>query len=75
MEQVMSAGSIPVFVARDFVRPFREQIDWPSFSFIFTPDQVQRPNVDNFRLVFSIITLAFDGAHACMFVVVVVVLT
>lgn len=37
----MSAGSIPVFVVRDFVRPFREQIDWPSFSFMFTPDQVR----------------------------------
>lgn len=37
----MSAGAIPVFVARDIVRPFREEIDWPSFSFVFTPDQAQ----------------------------------
>ena len=36
----MSAGAIPVFVARDFVRPFSEQYDWPSFSFTFSPDQV-----------------------------------
>lgn len=32
---VMSAGSIPVFVVRDFVRPFREQIDWPSFVHLY----------------------------------------
>ena len=36
----MSAGAIPVFVARDFVRPSSEQYDWPSFSFTFSPDQV-----------------------------------
>lgn len=40
LRQVMSAGAIPVFVVRDWVRPFREQIDWPSFSFMFTPDEV-----------------------------------
>lgn len=38
--EVMSAGAIPVFVARDIVRPFREQFDWSSFSFVFAPDQV-----------------------------------
>lgn len=36
----MSAGAIPVFVVRDWVRPFSEQIDWPAFSFMFSPDQV-----------------------------------
>lgn len=39
--EVMSAGAIPVFVARDYVRPFREQFDWPSFSFMFSPEQVE----------------------------------
>ncbi|CAN0320203.1 unnamed protein product, partial [Pylaiella littoralis] len=38
--EVMSAGSIPVFVGRDMVLPFREDFDWPSFSFMFSPDQV-----------------------------------
>lgn len=40
LKQVMSSGAIPVMVVRDWVPPFREQIDWPSFSFAFTPDQV-----------------------------------
>ncbi|CAM9341025.1 unnamed protein product [Ectocarpus sp. 4 AP-2014] len=39
--EVMSAGSIPVFVGRDLVPPFMEQIDWPSISFAFTPDEVE----------------------------------
>lgn len=38
--EVMSAGSIPVFVGRDMVLPFPEKIDWSSFSFIFAPDRV-----------------------------------
>lgn len=38
--EVMGAGTIPVMVARDVVLPFREQLDWPSFSFAFAPDQV-----------------------------------
>ena len=38
--EVMRAGVIPVLVARDVVLPFREQLDWPSFSFAFAPDQV-----------------------------------
>ncbi|CAN0315169.1 unnamed protein product [Pylaiella littoralis] len=38
--EVMSAGAIPVFVGRELVLPFREEFDWPSFSFVFTPDQV-----------------------------------
>lgn len=38
--EVMGAGAIPVVVARDFVLPFREQLDWPSFSFSFAPDRV-----------------------------------
>lgn len=49
--QVMSAGAIPVFVGRDIVRPFREQIDWPSFSFIFTPDEVYSSMVKTLRAV------------------------
>eukprot|EP00752_Nemacystus_decipiens_P004771 g4342.t1 len=38
--EVMSAGCIPVFVARDYVKPFPELVDWSSFSFTFAPDQV-----------------------------------
>ena len=38
--QVMSSGAIPVFVGRDLVPPFREQFDWESFSFMFSPDEV-----------------------------------
>ncbi|CAN0463591.1 unnamed protein product, partial [Hapterophycus canaliculatus] len=34
----MSAGSIPVFIVRDWVRPYEEQVDWDSFSFMFSPD-------------------------------------
>lgn len=37
----MSAGTIPVLVVRDWVRPFEELVDWPTFSFTFSPDQVQ----------------------------------
>lgn len=40
LAEVMSAGAIPVFVARDIIQPFREQFDWPSFSFAFTPTDV-----------------------------------
>lgn len=40
LAEVMGAGAIPVLVTRDFVPPFREQIDWASFSFAFAPDQV-----------------------------------
>lgn len=40
LAEVMGAGVIPVIVARDIVLPFREQFDWPSFSFVFSPDQV-----------------------------------
>lgn len=49
--QVMSAGAIPVFVVRDWIKPFQEQIDWPSFSFTFTPDQVGPAMVDVLRAV------------------------
>lgn len=38
--QVMSAGCIPVIVARDFVKPFAEEVDWSAFSFTFSPDEV-----------------------------------
>lgn len=40
LAEVMGAGAIPVIVARDVIRPFREQFDWPSFSFMFAPDEV-----------------------------------
>ncbi|CAM9966777.1 unnamed protein product [Ectocarpus fasciculatus] len=36
----MSAGAIPVIVVRDWVKPFPEKVDWPSFSFTFSPDEV-----------------------------------
>lgn len=36
----MSAGAIPVLVVRDWVRPFEESVDWPAFSFMFSPEQV-----------------------------------
>lgn len=36
----MSAGAIPVIVVRDWVKPFPEKVDWSSFSFTFSPDQV-----------------------------------
>lgn len=35
----MSAGSIPVFVDRDYVKPFTEQVDWSEFSFSFSPEE------------------------------------
>jgi len=47
----MSAGAIPVFVGRDMVPPFREQFDWPSFSFWFAPDQVGPAMVATLRAV------------------------
>lgn len=40
LAEVMSAGAIPVFVARDMVRPFPERVDWPSLSFCFSPEEV-----------------------------------
>lgn len=47
----MSAGALPVFVGRDIVRPFREQISWPLFSFIFTPEEVGSVMIDTLRTV------------------------
>lgn len=38
--QVMSAGCIPVIVARDYVKPFVEEVNWSEFSFTFSPDEV-----------------------------------
>ncbi|CAN0539294.1 unnamed protein product [Ectocarpus sp. 8 AP-2014] len=49
--EVMSAGSIPVFVGRDLVPPFKELIDWSSFSFAFAPDQVESQMVGTLRAV------------------------
>lgn len=40
LAEVMSAGAIPVFVTRDYIRPFPERVDWPSFSFTFTPEEI-----------------------------------
>ncbi|CAN0442925.1 unnamed protein product, partial [Hapterophycus canaliculatus] len=47
----MSAGAIPVFVVRDWVKPFQEQIDWPSFSFVFSPDDVGPTMLEALRAV------------------------
>ncbi len=41
LAEVMGSGAIPVLVARDYVLPFREQIDWSAFSFLFSPDRVE----------------------------------
>lgn len=49
--QVMSAGAIPVFVVRDWIKPFHEQIDWPSFSFVFSPDDVGPIMMETLRAV------------------------
>jgi len=49
--EAMGAGAIPVVVARDFVLPFREQLDWPSFSFSFAPDQVGPELVRTLRAI------------------------
>lgn len=49
--EVMSAGAIPVFVARDYVRPFREEFDWPSFSLMFSPEQVETTMMKTLRAV------------------------
>lgn len=51
LAEVMSAGAIPVFVARDIIRPFSEQFDWPSFSFVFAPSQVEETMMDTLRAV------------------------
>lgn len=47
--EVMSAGAIPVIVARNTVRPFQEEFDWPSFSFVFSPEEVQTSMVQTLR--------------------------
>ena len=49
--EVMGAGAIPVIVARDVVLPFREQLDWPAFSFAFAPDQVGPGMISALRAV------------------------
>eukprot|EP00752_Nemacystus_decipiens_P012930 g11444.t1 len=51
LAEVMGAGAIPVIVARDYVPPFVEDIDWPSFSFMFAPDQVGPYMMDVLRAV------------------------
>lgn len=49
--EVMSAGAIPVIIARDFVRPFPEDVDWASFSFMFSPDEVSTTMLSTLRAV------------------------
>ncbi|CAM9963910.1 unnamed protein product [Ectocarpus sp. 4 AP-2014] len=49
--EIMSAGAIPVFVVRDWIKPFQEQIDWPSFSFVFSPDDVGPIMMETLRAV------------------------
>ena len=49
--QIMSAGAIPVFVVRDWIKPFQETVDWPSFSFSFNPDAVGPAMVEALRAV------------------------
>ena len=51
LAEVMSAGAIPVIVARDVIPPFREHFDWPSFSFTFAPGEVGPYMMDALRAV------------------------
>lgn len=51
LAEVMSAGAIPVFVTRDYVRPFPERVDWPSLSFMFPPEDVGVSMMDTLRAV------------------------
>lgn len=51
LAEVMSAGAIPVFVNRDYVRPFPERVDWSSFSFVFPPEEVGRSMMETLRAV------------------------
>ena len=51
LAEVMGAGAIPVIVARDVILPFREHFDWSSFSFWFTPDQVESEMMATLRAV------------------------
>lgn len=29
-----------MFIVRDWIRPYREKLDWPAFSFVFSPEEV-----------------------------------
>ncbi|CAM9123044.1 unnamed protein product [Ectocarpus sp. 13 AM-2016] len=40
LAEASTAGAIPVIVVRDWVKPFPEKVDWSSFSFTFSPDEV-----------------------------------
>ena len=51
LAEVMSAGAIPVFVARDIVKPFPERVDWSSLSFSFPPEEVGPAMMDTLRSV------------------------
>lgn len=51
LAEVMSAGAIPVFVTRDYVKPFPERVDWPSFSFTFSPEEVGVSMMETLRAV------------------------
>ena len=62
LAEVMSAGAIPVFVTRDVVLPFREQIDWPSFSFSLPPERVE---IDLMRTLKAISPSQLDEMQVC----------
>lgn len=49
LAEVMSAGAIPVFVAMDYVRPFPERVDWPSFSLMFPPEALGASLLETLR--------------------------
>lgn len=51
LAEVMSAGAIPVIIARDYVRPFPEKVDWPSMSFMFRPEDVESSMMETLRAV------------------------
>lgn len=42
LTEALSAGCIPVFIHTGFVKPFPEKIDWPRFSFSFSPEDASR---------------------------------
>lgn len=51
LAEVMSAGAIPVFVTRDYVRPLPELVDWPAMSFMFRPEDVGESMMETLRAV------------------------
>lgn len=51
LAEVMSAGAIPVIVAKDYVPPFPERVDWKAFSFTFPPEDVSAMMLDTLQAV------------------------